>query len=46
MPVALILILVAIGGWIVAGQVAVFLVSSELERRMETRLNEHPAQIL
>jgi sigma-B regulation protein RsbU (phosphoserine phosphatase) len=44
MPVALILILVGIGGWIVAGQVAVFLVNSELERRTET-LNE-PAQIL
>jgi sigma-B regulation protein RsbU (phosphoserine phosphatase) len=44
MPVVLILILVAIGGWIVAGQVAVFLVNSELERRMES-LNE-PAQIL
>jgi sigma-B regulation protein RsbU (phosphoserine phosphatase) len=44
MPVVLILILVGIGGWIVAGQVAVFLVSSELDRRIET-LNE-PAQIL
>jgi sigma-B regulation protein RsbU (phosphoserine phosphatase) len=44
MPVVLILILVTIGGWIVAGQVAVFLVNSELERRTET-LNE-PAQIL
>src|SRR5271167_3946833 len=44
MPVVLILILVAIGGWIVAGQVAVFLVTSELQRRTET-LNE-PAQIL
>jgi sigma-B regulation protein RsbU (phosphoserine phosphatase) len=44
MPVALILILVGIGGWIVVGQVALFLVNSELERRTET-LNE-PAQIL
>jgi sigma-B regulation protein RsbU (phosphoserine phosphatase) len=44
MPVVLILILIAIGGWIVAGQVAVFLVNSELERRTEI-LNE-PAQIL
>jgi phosphoserine phosphatase RsbU/P len=44
MPVVLILILVGIGGWIVAGQLAVFLVSSELQRRTET-LNE-PAQIL
>jgi sigma-B regulation protein RsbU (phosphoserine phosphatase) len=44
MPVALILALVAIAGWIVAGQVAVFLVSSELDRRIES-LNE-PAQIL
>ena len=44
MPVVLILILVGIGGWIVAGQVAVFLVSSELERRTEM-LNES-AQIL
>ena len=44
MPVALILILIGIGGWIVAGQVAVFLVTSELERRTET-LSE-PAQIL
>ena len=44
MPVVLILILVGIGGWIVAGQVAVFLVNTELERRTET-LNE-PAQIL
>jgi phosphoserine phosphatase RsbU/P len=44
MPVVLIAILVAIGAWIIAGQVAVFLVSSELERRAET-LNE-PAQIL
>lgn len=43
-PVALILILVTIGSWIVAGQVAVFLVSSELNRRIET-LNE-PAQVL
>ncbi len=43
-PVVLILILVGIGGWIVAGQVAVFLVSSELDRRIDT-LNE-PAQIL
>jgi sigma-B regulation protein RsbU (phosphoserine phosphatase) len=44
MPVVLILILVGIGGWIVAGQVAVFLVSAELDRRAES-LNE-PAQIL
>src|ERR1700719_604525 len=44
MPVALILTLVGVGGWIVAAQVAVFLVNSELDRRTET-LNE-PAQIL
>ena len=44
MPVVLILILVGIGGWITAAQVAVFLVNSELERRIDA-LNE-PAQIL
>jgi sigma-B regulation protein RsbU (phosphoserine phosphatase) len=43
-PVVLILILVGIGSWIIAGQVAVFLVSSELNRRIEA-LNE-PAQVL
>jgi len=43
-PLALILVLIGVGGWVVAGQIAVFLVSSELERRIET-LNE-PAQIL
>ncbi len=32
-PIALIAILVAIGGWILTGQTAVYLVSSELDRR-------------
>jgi len=44
MPVFLILTLVVLGGYIIAGQVAVFLVSSELDRRTQS-LNE-PAQIL
>jgi phosphoserine phosphatase RsbU/P len=43
-PVVLIVVLVAIGGYILAGQVAVFLVSSELARREES-LND-PAQVL
>lgn len=43
-PVVLILTLVGIGGYILAGQVASFLVSSELERR-EQSLND-PAQVL
>ncbi len=33
-PIVLIVILVAIGGYVLAGQTAVYLVSSELERRM------------
>ncbi len=44
LPVALILTLVVMGGYIIAGQVAVFLISSELDRRNQA-LNE-PAQIL
>ncbi|MDQ6678166.1 MAG: SpoIIE family protein phosphatase [Acidobacteriota bacterium] len=44
MPVVLILSLVVLGGYILAGQIAVFLVSSELDRRTQS-LNE-PAQIL
>ncbi len=43
-PVILILTLILAGGYIVAGQVAVFLVTSELDRRIDS-LNE-PAQIL
>jgi phosphoserine phosphatase RsbU/P len=43
-PVILILILVMMGGYIIAGQMAIFLVSSELERRVQS-LND-PAQIL
>lgn len=43
-PVVLILTLVVMGGYIVAGQVAVYLVSSELDRRTQS-LNE-PAQIM
>ena len=43
-PVVLILTLVVLGGYIVAGQVAVYLITSELDRRTQA-LNE-PAQIL
>jgi sigma-B regulation protein RsbU (phosphoserine phosphatase) len=43
-PIALILALAAIGTWIVAGQVAVYLVSSELERRAASLQN--PARFL
>jgi len=43
-PVFLILTLCVMGGYIIAGQVAVFLISSELDRRTQA-LNE-PAQIL
>lgn len=43
-PVLLIIIFILTAGYIVAGQIAVFLVSSELERRTQG-LNE-PAQIL
>ena len=43
-PVFLISTLIVMGGYIVAGQIAVFLVSSELDRRTQA-LNE-PAQIL
>ena len=43
-PVVLIAILVVAGGYIVAGQVAMFMVTSELDRRIDA-LNE-PAQIL
>ncbi len=43
-PVVLIVIFIVLGGYIVAGQVAVFLVSTELDRRTQG-LNE-PAQIL
>jgi sigma-B regulation protein RsbU (phosphoserine phosphatase) len=43
-PVALIVMLIAIGGYILAGQIAVFLVKSELERR-EQSLSD-PAQVL
>lgn len=44
LPVFLILILVIMGGYIIAGQVAVFLISSELDRR--TQALTEPAQIL
>ncbi len=44
LPVFLILTLVVMGGYIIAGQVAVFLISSELDRR--TQALTEPAQIL
>ena len=44
LPVFLILILVVMGGYIVAGQVAVFMISSELDRR--TQALTEPAQIM
>jgi sigma-B regulation protein RsbU (phosphoserine phosphatase) len=43
-PVILILVFILVGGYIVAGQIAVFLVTSELDRHTQG-LNE-PAQIL
>ena len=43
-PVFLILTLVVMGGYIIAGQVAVFLITSELDRR--TQALTEPAQIL
>src|ERR1035438_5162378 len=43
-PIVLILALAAIGTWIVAGQIAVYLVSSELKRRAASL--EAPARIL
>jgi sigma-B regulation protein RsbU (phosphoserine phosphatase) len=43
-PILLILSLVAVGTWLIAGQVAVYLVSSELERRAGTL--EGPARFL
>jgi phosphoserine phosphatase RsbU/P len=43
-PIVLILALAAIGTWIVAGQIAVYLVSSELERRAASLVA--PARIL
>jgi len=44
LPVFLILTLIVMGGYIIAGQVAVFLISSELDRR--TQALTEPAQIL
>src|ERR1017187_5731483 len=41
-PIVLILALAAIGTWIVAGQIAVYLVSSELKRR---RSEEHTSEL-
>lgn len=43
-PITLIVALVALGTWVVAGQVAVYLVSSELSRRANTL--EGPARFL
>ena len=43
-PIVLILVLAAIGTWIITGQVAVYLVSSELERRAASLAT--PARVL